>query len=185
MSSDDALPQESPSKSASNTDSTQEQEPQSPAAGIAGDRPAAQSPHGGGGPNQLTPEAIADAYRRSGLDIQPCMMCGKPVVCLPDGVVLCEECVEREVSDKTLSVEQALEFADCTQFDGDPRIGLIRFRNVAGVLGKEVRELRATVERLRAAMDSIVIRCQQGWPHRNWQEEVREIATQAKAGGDS
>ena len=52
------------------------------------------------------------------------------------------------MSDKKLGVEQALEFADCTQFDGDPRIGLTLFRNVAGVLGKEVRQLRATVSRL-------------------------------------
>jgi len=46
-------------------------------------------------------------------------------------------------------------------------------------------ELEAANERLRNAMLSIVTRCQQGWPHRNWQEEVRQIAAEAAKGGDS
>gem|GEM_PF-4722152 len=67
------------------------------------------------------------------------------------------------MSDKKLGVEQALEFADCTQFDGDPRIGLTLFRNVAGVLGKEVRQLRATVSRLDSRLDFAVDTLDCGW----------------------
>jgi len=33
-----------------------------------------------------------DAYDRSGLDISPCGECGHPVVCIPDGLPICEPC---------------------------------------------------------------------------------------------
>jgi hypothetical protein len=36
----------------------------------------------------------SEAYQRSGLDISPCMKCGKAVVCLPDGMPMCQACGE-------------------------------------------------------------------------------------------
>jgi hypothetical protein len=48
--------------------------------------------------DDLICEAIleVDALRRSGLDISPCMACGLPVVCLPDGLTMCEDCARKE-----------------------------------------------------------------------------------------
>lgn len=36
------------------------------------------------------------AYERSGLDISLCMKCGQDVVCVPDGLPMCEACSEEE-----------------------------------------------------------------------------------------
>jgi len=38
----------------------------------------------------------ADAVARSVFDTAPCRVCGLPVVCLPDGLPLCEPCAERD-----------------------------------------------------------------------------------------
>ena len=37
-----------------------------------------------------------DALDRSAFDMSPCRVCGEPVVCLPDGLALCEPCATRE-----------------------------------------------------------------------------------------
>lgn len=41
---------------------------------------------------------LADAVRRSGFDIAPCGDCGLPVVCVPDGLPICEQCASRETN---------------------------------------------------------------------------------------
>ena len=33
-----------------------------------------------------------EAMERSGLDISPCMVCGEPLMCLPDGMPMCNSC---------------------------------------------------------------------------------------------
>lgn len=35
---------------------------------------------------------LAEAIARSGMDISPCMNCGLRVVCIPDGLPMCEAC---------------------------------------------------------------------------------------------
>ena len=40
---------------------------------------------------QLGPILLA-AIVRSGFDLSPCGTCGEPVVCLPDGLPICEPC---------------------------------------------------------------------------------------------
>jgi ribosomal protein L37AE/L43A len=42
-------------------------------------------------------QAINRAYERSGLDISPCMFCGEPVICLPDGMPMCAPCAKKEM----------------------------------------------------------------------------------------
>lgn len=37
-------------------------------------------------------ETVIGAFERSGLDISPCMVCGLPVICVPDGLPCCENC---------------------------------------------------------------------------------------------
>lgn len=39
---------------------------------------------------------FADAIDRSPYDVSPCMVCGLPVVCLPDGMPMCEPCARKE-----------------------------------------------------------------------------------------
>jgi hypothetical protein len=34
----------------------------------------------------------SDGAKAGGLDLSPCMICGDPVVCLPDGMPMCESC---------------------------------------------------------------------------------------------
>ena len=43
--------------------------------------------------------AIENAYHRSDLDIEPCLHCSLPVVCLPDGMPLCEACAKTEATE--------------------------------------------------------------------------------------
>jgi len=43
--------------------------------------------------------AMEQAFERSFYDISPCSSCGKPVVCLPDGLPICEKCA-KEVAEK-------------------------------------------------------------------------------------
>jgi hypothetical protein len=38
---------------------------------------------------------IRDLLDRSGLDVSPCRLCGKPVICLPDGLACCKPCAEK------------------------------------------------------------------------------------------
>jgi hypothetical protein len=38
---------------------------------------------------------VLGAFDRSGYDISPCTVCGAPVVCIPDGMTLCEPCAEK------------------------------------------------------------------------------------------
>lgn len=45
---------------------------------------------------QQMDRAIRDAYDRSGLDLSPCCECGLPVVCVPDGMPMCEACAIKE-----------------------------------------------------------------------------------------
>jgi len=40
--------------------------------------------------------AFKEAYERSGLDVSPCMSCGESVVCVPDGMPMCETCADKE-----------------------------------------------------------------------------------------
>lgn len=37
---------------------------------------------------------LLDAFERSPYDLSPCMNCGEPVICLPDGLPCCEKCAE-------------------------------------------------------------------------------------------
>lgn len=37
---------------------------------------------------------LLDAIDRSGLDVSLCMECGAPVVCIPDGMPMCEPCAK-------------------------------------------------------------------------------------------
>ena len=43
---------------------------------------------------------IIKAILRSGFDLSPCRICGLPVVCIPDGLPVCEKCGRAE-SDAT------------------------------------------------------------------------------------
>jgi len=40
-------------------------------------------------------DLLQDAIERGGYDLSPCGSCGNPVVCIPDGLPLCEACAER------------------------------------------------------------------------------------------
>ena len=39
--------------------------------------------------------ALTEAIARSGYDLSVCMDCGSPVVCIPDGMPMCEPCAEK------------------------------------------------------------------------------------------
>lgn len=41
-------------------------------------------------------DLLQDAIERGGYDLSPCGSCGNPVVCIPDGLPLCEACAERD-----------------------------------------------------------------------------------------
>ena len=41
---------------------------------------------------------LKDAYERSGLDVSPCLKCEKDVVCLPDGMPICDDCADQEAA---------------------------------------------------------------------------------------
>lgn len=47
-------------------------------------------------PHACIGDALQAAIERSGLDVSLCMTCGEPVVCLPDGVQMCESCWRKE-----------------------------------------------------------------------------------------
>lgn len=40
-----------------------------------------------------------DAVIAGGYDISPCMVCGTSVVCIPDGLPMCETCAMKEAKD--------------------------------------------------------------------------------------
>jgi hypothetical protein len=39
--------------------------------------------------------ALNEAIARGGCDLSVCMDCGAPVVCIPDGMPMCEPCAEK------------------------------------------------------------------------------------------
>jgi hypothetical protein len=41
-------------------------------------------------------QELIDTLVRSGLDISPCTSCGLDVVCIPDGLPMCEDCAMKE-----------------------------------------------------------------------------------------
>lgn len=41
-------------------------------------------------------DALLAAISRGGSDISPCRVCGEPVVCLPEGLCLCDACSAKE-----------------------------------------------------------------------------------------
>jgi|GEM_PF-5212271 len=47
-------------------------------------------------------QAIEAAYERSGLDISPCMDCGEPTMCIPDGLPVCAKCGEAAMEKQAL-----------------------------------------------------------------------------------
>lgn len=40
---------------------------------------------------------VLGAFDRSGYDISPCTVCGAPVVCIPDGLAVCNPCLQKAV----------------------------------------------------------------------------------------
>lgn len=46
--------------------------------------------------DQSREEMLDNAIKAGGWDISPCGMCGTPVVCLPDGLPMCEACAVKE-----------------------------------------------------------------------------------------
>ena len=45
-------------------------------------------------------DLLHDAIDRGGYDVSPCGSCGDPVVCIPDGLPLCESCALKESSNE-------------------------------------------------------------------------------------
>lgn len=41
-------------------------------------------------------EALQTAIFDGGFDLSPCRVCGKVIVCIPDGVPVCETCAAKE-----------------------------------------------------------------------------------------
>ena len=39
--------------------------------------------------------ALVAAIERGGYDVSPCLICQELVVCIPDGLAMCEKCVEK------------------------------------------------------------------------------------------
>ena len=39
-------------------------------------------------------ERLRDAITAGGFDLSPCRMCGRTIVCVPDGLALCESCAK-------------------------------------------------------------------------------------------
>lgn len=69
--------------------------------------------------SEVTPdrtERIYDALARSPYDMCPCMHCGEPVICLPDGLPYCEKCAEREAIAEASSEDTRFKLGDsCTR----------------------------------------------------------------------
>jgi hypothetical protein len=38
---------------------------------------------------------LTELLDRSGMDLSPCKSCGELVICIPDGLALCKDCVEK------------------------------------------------------------------------------------------
>lgn len=45
-------------------------------------------------------DALRAAIDRSGFDLSPCGVCGEPVVCIPDGLPMCEPCARKESNEQ-------------------------------------------------------------------------------------
>lgn len=43
---------------------------------------------------QIEGVLLKQIVERSGFDLSNCMMCGHPIVCLPDGLPLCDPCAK-------------------------------------------------------------------------------------------
>lgn len=41
---------------------------------------------------------LTGALKDGGYDLSPCGCCGKPVVCIPDGLPMCKGCAEKEAA---------------------------------------------------------------------------------------
>jgi hypothetical protein len=41
-------------------------------------------------------ETLVQAINDSGMDLAPCRLCGKPIVCIPDGLAICRACAEKD-----------------------------------------------------------------------------------------
>jgi len=41
-------------------------------------------------------ERLRGAITAGGFDLAPCRLCGRTIVCVPDGIALCESCVKKE-----------------------------------------------------------------------------------------
>ncbi len=39
--------------------------------------------------------------KSSGYDVSPCMTCGEPIVCIPDGMPCCDACGKKELAANT------------------------------------------------------------------------------------
>lgn len=46
-----------------------------------------------------TLRALCDAVESGGFDLSPCGACGRPVVCIPDGLPMCDRCAREETND--------------------------------------------------------------------------------------
>ncbi|MFH1184700.1 MAG: hypothetical protein V1755_06630 [Chloroflexota bacterium] len=42
----------------------------------------------------------AGALDAAGLDVSPCVVCSRPVACIPDGLTMCEECVKNQAGEQ-------------------------------------------------------------------------------------
>jgi len=53
--------------------------------------------------NKALKDGFVDSYMdrltklldRSGMDVSPCRLCSKPVICIPDGLACCKACLEK------------------------------------------------------------------------------------------
>lgn len=51
-------------------------------------------------PMQSREQMLDNAIKAGGWDISPCGSCGQPVVCLPDGLPMCESCAVKESNEQ-------------------------------------------------------------------------------------
>ena len=51
-------------------------------------------------PMQSREQMLDSAIKAGGWDISPCGSCGQPVVCLPDGLPMCESCAVKESNEQ-------------------------------------------------------------------------------------
>ncbi|MFY8201487.1 MAG: hypothetical protein ACOVLE_12495 [Pirellula staleyi] len=44
---------------------------------------------------QIDSDALSLAIERGGYDVSPCLICQELVICIPDGLAMCEKCAEK------------------------------------------------------------------------------------------